>query len=93
MELKGKIITVLPERSGTSARGAWKSQDFVIETQDEYHRKMCFTVFGEDKLSRFQIMTGDEGIVYFDVSAKEYNGKWYNSINAIDFRKTALAGF
>ncbi len=54
MELQGKIIAALPERSGTSARGEWKAQDFVIETHDAYPRKMVFSVFGADRLSRFQ---------------------------------------
>ena len=39
MELSGRIIAVLPERSGTSARGEWKAQSFVIETHDQYPRK------------------------------------------------------
>ena len=45
MELQGKVIAVLPERSGVSARGEWKSQDYVIETHDQYPRKMAFVVF------------------------------------------------
>ena len=40
MELQGKVIAVLPERSGVSQRGEWKSQDYVIETHDAYPRKM-----------------------------------------------------
>ena len=36
MELQGKVIAVLPERSGVSQRGEWKSQDYVIETHDAY---------------------------------------------------------
>ncbi len=36
MELQGKIIFALEPRSGVSARGEWKSQDFVIETHDTY---------------------------------------------------------
>ena len=47
MELQGKIIAVLPERSGVSARGEWKVQEFVLETMDsQYPHKMVFDVFG-----------------------------------------------
>ena len=47
MELQGKVIAALPERSGVSQRGEWKSQEFVIETHDaQYPRKLVFTVFG-----------------------------------------------
>ena len=60
MELQGKIIVALPERSGTSARGEWKSQSFVVETHDAYPRKMVFDVFGADRLARFNIQVGQE---------------------------------
>ena len=55
MELQGKIIAALDKRSGTSARGEWQSQEFVLETHDTYPRKMVFNVFGADRLARFNI--------------------------------------
>lgn len=86
MELQGKIIAVLPERSGVSARGEWKSQDFVLETHDQYPRKMVFSVFGADRLQRFNIQAGQEVLVAFDIDAHEYNGRWFNNIRAFDVR-------
>ena len=50
MEIQGKVIAVLPERSGVSARGEWKSQTYVIETQEQYPKKMAFDVFGADRI-------------------------------------------
>lgn len=87
MELQGKVIAVLPERSGVSARGEWKSQDYVIETHDQYPRKMVFGVFGADRISRFNIQLGQEVNVSFDIDAHEYNGRWFNSIRAFDVRQ------
>ena len=52
MDLQGKVIAALPARSGTSARGEWKAQDFVIETHENYPHKMVFSVFGEERLHR-----------------------------------------
>lgn len=86
MEVTGRIILALPERSGVSARGAWKSQSFVIETHDQYPRKMVFDVFGEERLQRFNINAGDEATVFFDIDAHEYNGRWFNNIRAYDVR-------
>lgn len=86
MELQGKIIVALPERSGTSARGEWKSQSFVVETHDAYPRKMVFDVFGADRLARFNIQVGQEVMVSFDIDAHEYNGRWFNNIRAFDVR-------
>ena len=86
MELQGKVIAVLPARSGVSARGEWKSQSFVIETHDSFPRKMVFDVFGEERLTRFNILLGQEVNVSFDIDAHEYNGRWFNNIRAFDVR-------
>ena len=86
MELQGKVIAVLPARSGVSARGEWKSQSFVIETHDSFPRKMVFDVFGEARLTRFNIQLGQEVNVSFDIDAHEYNGRWFNNIRAFDVR-------
>lgn len=86
MELQGKIIAAMPERSGVSARGEWKAQSFVIETHDAYPKKMVFDVFGADRLARFNIQVGQEVTVAFDIDAHEYQGRWYNSIRAFDVR-------
>ncbi len=82
MELQGKIIAVLPERSGVSARGEWKAQSFVIETHDQYPKKMVFDVFGAERLASFAIKAGEELSVSFDIDAHEYQGRWFNSIRA-----------
>ena len=90
MELQGKIIAVLPERSGESARGAWKTQDFVLETHDAYPKKMVFNVFGAERLERFNIQAGQEVLVSFDIDAHEYQGRWYNTVRAFDVRPSVL---
>ncbi len=89
MELQGKVIAVLPARSGVSARGEWKSQSFVIETHDNFPRKMAFDVLGEERLTRFNIQLGQEVNVSFDIDAHEYNGRWFNNIRAFDVRLVA----
>ncbi len=58
------------------------TQDFVIETHEQYPRKCVFTVFGEDKLKEWNIQVGAEMTVSFDIDAHEYNGRWFNDIRA-----------
>lgn len=84
MEITGKIIAVLPKQSGTSQRtgSTWASQEYVIETHDQYPRKCCFRIFGEDKIANMNIQAGEELTVSFDIDANEYQGRWYNRINA-----------
>ena len=82
MEIQGKIIAVLPTRSGTSARGTqWSSQTAVIETQEQYPKKLAFDVIN-DKIDQLNIQLGEILTVQFDINAREYNGRWFNSVNA-----------
>lgn len=81
-EITGKIIAVLPTKSGTSARGTqWSSQTSVIETHEQYPKRVAFDVLG-DKITEFNLHVGEEVTVSFDINAREYNGKWWNSVNA-----------
>ena len=84
MEIIGKAIAALPVKSGVSQRTGeqWQSREYVIETQEQYPKKICFEVFGADKLKEFNIRNNDLIKVHFDITAREYNGKWYNSIRA-----------
>ncbi len=91
MEITGKIIAVLQERGGVSQRtgSEWKVQEYVLETQEQYPRKMCFDVFGADKIAQFAIKAGDNLTVSFDIDAREYNGRWFNSIRAWKVERVA----
>ena len=89
MEIQGKVIAVLPERSGVSARGEWKSQTYVIETQEQYPKKMAFDVFGADRLAQFNIQSGEVINVSFDIDAHEYQSRWFNSIRAWNVTKVS----
>ena len=82
MELQGKVFAVLPERSGVSQRGECKAQSYVIETHEAYPKKLCFDVFGADRMAQFNIQSGEEILVSFDIDAHEYQGRWFNSIRA-----------
>ena len=84
MELEGRLIQKMAVQSGKSARGDWAKQEFVIEFQEgNFPSKACFSVWGEDKvkdLERFQ--PGDQLKVAFNVSSREFNGKWYTDLRA-----------
>lgn len=84
MELEGRIIAVLEARSGVAARtgNTWKVQSYVLETNEQYPKRMCFEVFGEDRINQFNIQEGQELRVSFDVDAHEYQGRWYNQLRA-----------
>lgn len=88
---KGKILQILPEQKGTSTRGDWKKQDFVIETSDDqFPKKICFTLFNDKTSSLESIKPDMEVEVTFSIESREYNEKWYSNVNA--FRIERIQG-
>ena len=80
MEVIGKIIHVLPPQSGTSQAGnQWKKQEYVLETEDAYPKKICFDFFG-DRVDQFPLKINDRIKLSFDIESREYNGRWYTNI-------------
>ena len=84
MEISGKIIQVLPEQGGVSKTSGkeWKMQSYVLETQEQYPRKVHFEVFGEDRIKANPCQLDDIVTVSFDIESREFNGRWYTSIRA-----------
>ena len=84
MELEGRIVRKLNVQTGTSARGAWAKQEFVFEYQEgNYPTQVCMNVWGEDKvrdLDKYQV--GDKVKVSFNLSSREFNGRWYTDVRA-----------
>jgi len=83
-EIKGTIKTILEVESGTSKSGKeWKKQSFVVDTGNEYNPEVCFSVFGDEKvenLSNYKV--GDEVNVGYNLSSREYNGRYFHNVDA-----------
>lgn len=94
MELEGALITKLAVQSGKSARGDWAKQEFVIEYQDgNFPNKVCFNVWGADKVKELgSFRLGEKIHVSFNISSREYNGKWYTDLRAWRITSSAAAG-
>ena len=84
MELEGRIAQKLAVQTGTSARGTWSKQEFVLEYQDgSFPAQVCMNVWGDDKvreLDKYQV--GDKIKASIKVSSREYNGRWYTDVRA-----------
>ena len=52
---------------------------------------MVFSVFGAERLQRFNIKANNEVTVFFDIDAHEYQGRWFNDIRAFDVRQLDAA--
>ena len=83
MEVVGKIIQVLPAQEGVGRNGnPWKVQPYVLETLDQYPRKVHFEVFGEERIKQNPCDIDQLVTVSFDIESREFNGRWYTSIRA-----------
>ena len=84
MEIVGKIIQVLPTQGGTSKTSGkeWKLQAYVLETQEQYPKKIHFELFGEERIKANPCQIDDIVTVSFDIESREFNGRWYTSIRA-----------
>jgi hypothetical protein len=80
LELSGKVIQMLSEQTGTGKNGQWSKQDFVIETEEQYPRKVCFSAWGEKVSMIKALKTGAHVKVSFNVESREFNGKWYTDL-------------
>lgn len=81
MELAGTVKVILQPVEGESQRGKWKRQEFVIETEGEYSNEVCFTVWN-DKVDISNLQEGLAVTVFFNLSSREHNGRWYTSATA-----------
>lgn len=82
--VKGKLVKKLEIEKGTSKAGKeWQKQNFVIDTGSQYNPEVCFQVFGDQKLDMLSsFKEGQEVEVKFNVSSREFNGKYYHNLDA-----------
>jgi hypothetical protein len=81
MQLTAKLVKVLPIQSGTGQNGEWKKQDIIVETDGQYARKVCISIWG-DKINENQFRIGNILIIDFVPDSKEFKDKWYTTLIA-----------
>jgi hypothetical protein len=83
LDITGKILQIMPTTTGTSKAGKdWVKQEFVLETQETYPKKICIGVMGDKTQELKKFVTGNEVKVSLNLESREYNGKWYTNVNA-----------
>lgn len=88
LEITGKIVSILPEINGSSSRGPWKKGGFVIETESNFPKKICCTVWG-DLLSQVNSLKQGETVkASIDLESREYNERWYTDVRAWKIENT-----
>lgn len=84
MEIKGKVVGLLEEKTFVSSRSGkeyvWNT--FILETEGEYPKKLAMQVEGRERFAKMNIQMGGEYTVSFDVESTEWNGKWFTRLTA-----------
>lgn len=81
MEISGRLINILPLQSGTGRNGEWKKQEVIIETLEQYPKKICIALWN-DKINAVQFSICSDYNFAINVESREYNGKWYTEVRA-----------
>jgi hypothetical protein len=81
MQLTAKLTQVLPLETGMGKNGEWKKQNIIVETDGQYPKKVCISIWG-DKINPAQLQTGNMLTIDFDIESREFNGKWYTDVRA-----------
>jgi Domain of unknown function (DUF3127) len=81
MNIKAKVVQLLPLQTGMGKNGQWRKQDIIVETEGQYPKKICISIWG-DKINEKQLIIDNQLDIDFELESREFNGKWYTDIRA-----------
>ena len=82
MNIEGKFIRLGNLVEGTSARGAWRKQELIIETIEQYPKQVCLLCWGDTIDALAALNDGDVIKADISIESREFNGKWYTDVRA-----------
>jgi hypothetical protein len=86
--LTGKLLQILTQQSGTGKNGPWVKQDFILETEGEFPRKVCISAWGDKAKEVAEFREGEELEVHVNIESREFNSRWYTDVKAWKFERT-----
>ncbi len=82
LEITGKLVQLLEEQKGESARGPWLKQEFLIETEEKFPKQICLAAWNERASALKSFQPGERLKIAFDIESREFRGKWYTNLKA-----------
>ena len=82
MEIQGKFLRLGNLVEGTSARGAWRKQELIVETIEQYPKQVCLLCWGDTIDAIATLNEGDVIKAGISIESREFNGKWYTDVRA-----------
>lgn len=87
VDITGKVVQLGQRQTGQSAKGPWVKQELIIETEDQFPKKVCLICWG-DKADEAAAFTNGERIkASINIESREYNGKWYTDVKPWRFER------
>lgn len=85
MEIVGKVVRLGNLTEGQSARGPWRKQELIIETEEQYPRTVCLICW-TNQIEEIQHFAPGQTIkAQIEISSREFNGKWYTDVRVWRF--------
>lgn len=81
MDISGTVVALLPQQSGQGKNGVWKKQEFIVEQEGQYPKKVCLSLWGE-KVDENRLNIGEKITASVNIESREYNGRWYTDVRA-----------
>jgi hypothetical protein len=84
LQVNGRCVKVFDQRFTSKKDGSEHvKHNFVIETQDgQWVKKICFTVFGDERWTKMGVASGRMYNVSFDLSSREWNNSFITEATA-----------
>jgi hypothetical protein len=88
MEITGKLLEKLQQQTGQGKNGAWVKQEFIVETQDQYPKKVIIQLWGDKTRDLNAIEIGETIKASINLESREFNGRWYTDVKAWKIEKS-----
>ena len=85
MEIVGKVLQLGTLIEGNSPRGPWKKQELIIETIEQYQKKICLLCWNERVNDANSFFVGQTIKAQISIESREFNGKWYTDVRVFRF--------
>ncbi len=83
----GVISAITPMEKGTSKKGEWTKQIYVLGVEitkkdgGTFTKNLALEAFNK----QFDVKVGQTVEAVFSASSNEYNGRWYTNLNLLEF--------
>ena len=84
MEIKGQVVAILPLEQGITKAGKdWQKLTIIIEfSEGNYQKKLALSATKEELIKTLKnLKQGDSITASINLESREFNGKWFNSVN------------